>query len=52
MPIPEDECVCVAPRARRQVIEWLPAGDDQPVYDECMIAFCWRQIVWDEPPGG
>jgi hypothetical protein len=58
MPIPEDDCVVcgrwpAAERwARRQVTEWLPARDDEPVCDECMIAFCWRQIVWDEPPGG
>jgi hypothetical protein len=28
--------------ARRQITEWLPVRDDEPVCDECMIAFCWR----------
>jgi hypothetical protein len=58
MPIPEDDCVVCgrwrpADRwARRQITEWLPVGDDEPVCDECMMAFWRRVIVWDEPPGG
>jgi hypothetical protein len=38
--------------ARRQITEWLPVGDDEPVCDECMLTFWRRLIVWDEPPGG
>jgi hypothetical protein len=58
MPILERDCVvCGGWRpvdrwARRQITEWLPFGDDQPVCDESVMTFCWRQIVWDEPRGG
>ena len=38
--------------ARRQITEWLPVGDDEPVCDECMLTFWRRLVVWDEPPGG
>jgi hypothetical protein len=38
--------------ARRQITEWLPVGDGQPVCDECMMTSWQRQNVWDEPPGG
>ena len=55
MPIPEDDCVVCkswppADRwARRQVTEWQPVGDDQPVCDECMMMSWQRLIVLDEP---
>ena len=58
MSIPEDDCVVCgrwppAERwARRQLTEWLPVRDDEPVCDECMMTFWRRLIVWDEPPGG
>ena len=58
MPIPEDDCVVCgrwppAERwARRQITEWLPVGDDEPVCDECMLTFWRRLIVWDDPPAG
>jgi hypothetical protein len=57
MPIPEDDCVVCkswspADRwARRQITEWLPVGDDQPVCDECMMTSWQRLIVLDEPRG-
>jgi hypothetical protein len=43
MVIPEDNCVvCGRWRpagrwARRQITDWLPVRDDQPVCDECMM---------------
>ena len=55
MLIPEDDCVVCkswppADRwARRQVTEWQPVGDDQPVCDECMMMSWQRLIVLDEP---
>ena len=58
MPILEHDCVvCGSWRpadrwARRQIREWLPVGDGQPVCDECMMTSWQRQIVWDEPRGG
>ena len=54
MPIPEDDCVVCkswspAERwARRQVTEWQPVGDDQPVCDECTMTSWQRLIVLDE----
>jgi hypothetical protein len=53
MPIPEDDCVVcrswpAADRwARRQITEWLPVGDDQPVCEECMMTSWQRLIVLD-----
>jgi hypothetical protein len=35
--------------ARRQITEWQPVSDDQPVCDECMMTTWQRLIVWDEP---
>ena len=35
--------------ARRQIIEWQPVSDDQPVCDECMMTSWQRLVVWDEP---
>ena len=49
--IPEDDCVVckswpLADRwARRQVTEWLPVGDDQPMCDECMMT-SWQRLIW------
>ena len=48
MSIAEDDCVVCGrwPRAerwaRRQITEWLPVGDDEPVRDECMMTFWLR----------
>jgi hypothetical protein len=55
MAIPEDDCVVCkswpsADRwARRQVTEWLPVSDDQPVCDECVLTTWQRLTVLDEP---
>ena len=55
MTIPEDDCVVcrswpAADRwARRQITEWQPVSDDQPVCDECMMTSWQRLVVWDEP---